>query len=389
MVAIENKCGNKVEFIEKVMREKKQILIVTLYDDNNIGNRLQNYALQQVLSNRGVDVTVIDNGYTTVPSAKDIIKIYIKCILGSLGIGKYKKQFQIYRSTKKIRNASYKFDRNNIKKVVKVSNKEAFEKEWLEYDLAFAGSDQIWHKWSDDELELPFYYLEFLPENKRVAYAASFGFEEFPAADVKQHKEGIKGMKYISCREKSGCKLVSSIEGKEAEQVLDPTLLLNVAEWRSIEEQASECVKNQKNYAFVYFLGERTKEYNEFIKVTASRFGVDKIIDPLHDDSCKIDEFGPCEFLSLIDNAKYVFTDSFHCTVFSVLFDESFTVFRRKQPGFEKMFGRIEGLLSSKGKLEHIYGGSSVEASNDFEELYLNSLNYIDNVLGIIVHENK
>ena len=371
------------------MNNKLNTLIVTLYDDNNIGNRLQNFALQQVLLNRGVDVTVIDNGYTTVPNAKEIIKIYIKGILGIFGVRKYKEQFQSYKSTKKIRKACYKFDVNNIKNIIKVSNKESFEREWSEYDIAFAGSDQVWHKWKDDLLELPFYYLEFLPENKRASYAASFGFEEFPLVDVKQHEEGIKGMNYISCREESGCNLVSSVEGKKAEHVLDPTLLVDVADWRNIKSQASDYVKNQKNYAFVYFLGERTEEYNEFIKAITSKLGVDKIIDPLNSDFHEIDEFGPCEFLSLIDNAEYVFTDSFHCTVFSVLFDKHFTVFRRRQHGFEKMFGRIEGFLSSKGKLEHIYDGTSVEALNNFEELYSNSLKYIDNVLGSVKHEVK
>ena len=373
----------------KIMIDKLQTIIVTLFDDNNIGNRLQNYALQQVLLNHGVDVTVIDNGYTTVLSTKETIKIYVKGVLGCLGFEKYKKQFQKYTLTKKIRKASYKFDKRNIRKVIKVDNKEAFEKNWSEYDVAFAGSDQVWHKWSNDDLELPFYYLEFLPENKRATYAVSFGFEEFSTDDVKQHEDGIKGMRYISCREKRGCELVSNVSGKEAEQVLDPTLLLDVAEWRNIEDQASALVKSQKNYAFVYFLGEKTAEYNELINTIASKLNVDVIIDPLNNDSRQIDEFGPCEFLSLIDNAKYVFTDSFHCSVFSILFDKSFTVFRRKQSGFEKMFGRIEDLLSSKGKLDCIYGGSSAEASNNFEELYSNSLNYIDNVLGSVDHENK
>lgn len=362
------------------MADKIQTIIVTLFDDNNIGNRLQNYALQQILLKHGADVTIIDNGYTTIPNTKETIKVYIKGLLGCLGIRRYKQQFLKYISTKKIREASYKFDIRNLKKIIEVSNKEAFERDWSEYDIAIAGSDQVWHKWHDDELELPFYYLEFMPHDKRVAYAASFGFEEFPSEDVKSHSNGIKGMKYISCREKSGCRLVSRVTGETVEHVLDPTLLLDVSEWRDIEEQASNQVGKLKNYAFVFFLGERTEEYNGFIKTTADRLKVDKIIDPFS-DGCRNNEFGPCEFLRIIDNAKYIFTDSFHCTVFSVLFNKEFTVFKRNQPGFEKMFGRIEDLLSSKGMLNHIYGGTSLKPSNDFEELRLRSLKYIDNVL--------
>ena len=364
---------------------KKQAIIVTLFDDNNIGNRLQNYALQQVLLKRRIDVTVLDNGYTFVPGTKRTVKLYVEGILGCFGNEKYKKQFREFSTIKKIRKASYKFDRNNIKNIVKVSNKEAFEKDWSEYDIAFAGSDQIWHKWGDNDLELPFYYLEFLPENKRVAYAASFGFEEFSANDVKQHENGIKGMRYISCREKSGCKLVSNIGGKEAKHVLDPTFLLDVSEWREIASQVTDCVNTQKNYAFVFFLGEKTKEYNEFIKATVRKYNIKKIIDPFS-DSRAFDEFGPCEFLNLIDNADYVFTDSFHCIVFSVLFGSNFTAFRRKQARMENMFGRIEDLLASKGMLDHIYGETSVKATNNFEELKSRSLKYIDNVLESILY---
>ncbi len=363
--------------------KKKQAIIVTLFDDKNIGNRLQNYALQQVLLKQGVDVTVLDNGYTSVPSRKSTIKIYIKGILGCLGNEKYKKQFQKHSSTKKIWKASCKFDKNNIKNILKVSNREAFERDWSKYDIAFAGSDQVWHKWRKDAWELPFYYLEFLPEQKRAAYAASFGFEEFPEGDLKQHEHGIKGMRHISCREKSGCKLVSSVGGKEAKHVLDPTLLLDATEWRGIASQSAYSVDLQKDYAIVFFLGEKTKEYNEFIKETTRKNNIEKIIDPLN-DSRAFDEFGPCEFLSLIDNAKYVFTDSFHCVVFSTIFGKKFTAFRRRQPGMEKMFGRIEGLLSSKGMLNHIYGGTSVEANNDFDELKSESIKYIENVIGEI-----
>ncbi len=363
-------------------------LIVTLFDCNNIGNRLQNYALQYILLKQGLDVDIIDNGYSHAPGKKYTVKMYIKGVLGCLGNEKYKKQYQKFIATKKIRKASYKFNKRNIKNVVRVSTKEAFEKDWSEYDIAFSGSDQVWHKWNTtDDLELPFYYLQFLPQNKRVAYAASFGFEEFPESDLEQHEEGIKGMRYISCREASGCKLVSSVSGKEAKHVLDPTLLLSATEWREIAAQTSECV-NQKNYAVVFFLGEKTEEYKAFIKETVEKYGIEKIVDPLS-NSGEFKEFGPCEFLNLIDNAKYVFTDSFHCVVFSTIFGKQFTAFRRSQPGMEKMFGRIEGLLSSKGMLDHIYGGTSVEASNDFEELKSRSIKYIEDVLKVYGENRK
>lgn len=186
----------------------KKIVIVTLFDDNNIGNRLQNYALQQVLLKEGLDVTVLDNGYTTSPKLKDIIKYYVKGFCGIFGFEEYKKQYQKYVSNRRKRNANLKFDKSNIKKIIKVSNEQAFQTDWSKYDLAVAGSDQIWHKWCNDKFELPFYYLQFMPSEKRVAYAASFGFEQIPLEDRQQHEEGLKGMAYISCREKEPVKKI-------------------------------------------------------------------------------------------------------------------------------------------------------------------------------------
>lgn len=359
----------------------KRIVIVTLFDDNNIGNRLQNYALQQVLFKCGTDVTVLDNGYTTIPNLKTRIKENIKGICGAIGNEKYNKDYQNYISKKRKRKANKKFDRNNIKKIVKVSNQQAFNIDWSQYAMAVAGSDQIWHKWRNDEYELPFYYLQFMPPEKRMAYAASFGFNELPSVDISQHEQGMRGMKCISCREKSGCEIASNITGKRIQQVLDPTLLLTALEWRELEKNATVYARSQENYAFIYFLGEKTDEYMEYIKNVMKINKIDNIIDFSDIFNRHISECGPCGFLSLIDRAEYVFTDSFHCTVFSVLFEKRFKVFKRRQPGFENMFGRIEDLLASKGKLENIYGGSAKKATNDFEKLYMESMQYIDSML--------
>lgn len=363
------------------MDNKKKILLVTLFDDNNIGNRLQNYALQHTLELHNVNVSIIDNGYTNYPTIKFKIKVLIKRCLGIVGIEKYRYSFQQYLSCKAKRIANEEFDKNNIHNIIKLSNEKIFNKNLSNFDIAIAGSDQIWHKWGTDKLELPFYYLEFMPIEKRAAYAASFGFEEFPEKDLEQHKNGLRNMRYISCRELSGCKLVSEAVGRNVPRVLDPTLLLSATDWRKIEEQSSEFARSQKNYAFVYFLGAQTVEYKKKIRDVMQTQKIEEIIDFSNYMDKNISKCGPSEFLSLIDHAEWVFTDSFHCTVFSVIFDKKFTVFRRKQEGHEKMFGRIEDLLASTNKLEHIYGGTTRGATNDFDKLYSDSLNYIDRII--------
>lgn len=376
-------------FVIGKIENKTNILLVTLFDDNNIGNRLQNYALQHILELQDANVSVVDNGYTNYPAIKDKIKIIIKQCLGIIGIEKYRYSFLRFLSDKMKRVANKEFDRKNIHNIINLSNTQIFNSDWSVFDIAIAGSDQIWHRWGNDKLELPFYYLQFMPKTKRAAYAASFGFENFPEQDLEQHKKGLQEMEYISCRELSGCKLVEKVVGRDVPRVLDPTLLLSAADWRKIEEQAPEYARTQKNYAFVYFLGDQTEEYKQYICDVMQHQEIDKIIDFSNYIDKNISACGPAGFLSLIDRAEWIFTDSFHCTVFSVLFDKKFTAFRREQEGFEKMFGRIEDLLASTNKLECIYGGTTRVATNDFNKLYSDSMHYISKVMGCADGERK
>lgn len=359
----------------------KKLLLITLYDVYNIGNRLQNYALQKVIESYGFKVTTLDNGYSNIYGIDPKIKYIIKKTLVCLGHKKYTENCQRYERLNSIKKPTKKFNSANFLDIRQISNQQAFETDWSDYELAIAGSDQTWHKWSEDVNELPYYYLQFMPPEKRVSYAASFGFEAFPEKDIKQHSVGLQGMREISCREESGCRLVEELTGKRVPRVLDPTLLLSADEWRELENQANNSAKSYGNYAFAFFLGKISDEYRKYINKTMKEKGIDKLID-FNDN--KIGACGPREFLSLIDNAQFVFTDSFHCTVFSTIFDKDFTAFRRVQPGFEKMFGRIEDLLSSTNKLEHIYGGTQQTPKNNFDELYRDSIRYIEKNLGII-----
>lgn len=354
----------------------KNILLVTLQDNCNIGNRLQNYALQKILEQSGGKITNLDNGYTPKLTLKEHIKIKIKEYLVSFGYEKYSvdvnKQFR--------RHAIENFTNTYISNIEHVTYENVFEKNWDEYNLAIVGSDQVWHKWRDNSKELPYYYLEFLPSKKRVSYAASFGFENFPMADKEKHLKGLHEMRAISCREKSGCALVEETTGRKALQVLDPTLLLKATDWRFVENDISQIVKHGERFVFIYFLGDIDEEYQKYINNIAKERGI-RIINFMDMVNRKIACCGVGEFIKFIDCADYVLTDSFHCTVFSILFKKEFTVFRRKQVGFEKMFGRIEDMLSSTGKLNCIYGGTERHPSNDFDKLYADSMRYIKEIL--------
>lgn len=354
----------------------KKILLVTLQDNCNIGNRLQNYALQKVLEKFGADVTNLDNGYTPKLSLKEHIKIQIKRFLVCLGYEKYREAVNLqYR-----RHVIEEFSKTHISDIKRVTYDNVFEKNWNSYDLAIVGSDQVWHRWRENPNELPYYYLKFMPKEKRVSYAASFGFEKFPVIDKEKHIEGLQDMRAISCREKSGCALVAEETGRNALQVLDPTLLLNADDWRAVESDISSIVEQGEKFAFIYFLGNIEEDYRNLIDEVAKEKKL-RIVNFMDMQDRKIANCGVGEFIRFVDRADYVLTDSFHCAVFSILFKKEFTVFRRKQAGFEKMFGRIEDLLASTGNIACIYGGTERQALNNFEKIYKDSMEYINEIL--------
>ncbi|MGN0363532.1 MAG: polysaccharide pyruvyl transferase family protein [Bilifractor sp.] len=356
----------------------KKVLQVTLYDNRNIGNRLQCYALYQLLVDRHCEVTLLRDRREYQPGRKVVLKNRIKHLLGILGSKEYKTKYKLWTGDLSRNAAMQQFSDKYLGKVIDASD-GVDHIDFSKYELGIVGSDQVWHHWNDDDGELPYFYLEFLPVEKRTAYAASFGFDDFRRDDILQHKKGLQGMHYISCREARGCELVRELTGKDVPHVLDPTLIFDALKWKLLEKDANSFAKSQQDYVFIYFLGNITEEYHaEIVKKAAGK----QIINFGNLEDADIAACGPIEFLYLIDHADYVITDSFHCTVFSILFNKPFTVVRRQQEGFDNMFGRIEELLISTGNEDKALGGvdrSIVEES--FENMKTRSLKYLDEIL--------
>lgn len=143
-------------------KERKKALLVTL-QDNNIGNRLQNYAMQLILEKFNLKVTNLDNGYSAI-SIKAEIKDLIRYALSIAGLRK--DGAAIFYRKKRYR-INKKFTNTYIHNINKVTYSDVYQKNWDSYFIGFVGSDQVWHKWRDDNNELPYYYLEFLPKEKR------------------------------------------------------------------------------------------------------------------------------------------------------------------------------------------------------------------------------
>ena len=193
------------------------------------------------------------------------------------------------------------------------------------YDVFIAGSDQIWYP--NEEVFDPYFYLNFA-KKKKISYAPSVGASEYPKAFIHRSKPLLERFDHISVREQRGKELLASFIGKDIEVVLDPTLLLRAEEWNNV---AAGPVFRGK-YAFLYML-TYNESYINFAMHDAAKRGLRLITvsnEPrLAAFTDKVVEAGPSEFVSLIKHAEFVYTDSFHGTVFSLLYHKTFVTFRR------------------------------------------------------------
>lgn len=313
----------------------KEIAIVTLYDDVNIGNKLQNYALQEVLRSMDFCVSSLVCKEMLYSPRRLPVKRQIKKLL----LPELRKQQRLFsKRTERFHEFSKKH--LSVGETVSFRNKEQPALE--HYDYFMVGSDQVWHNWRGRKEELDYFFLRFAPEHKRVCYAPSFGFDSVPEKYRDTYAEGLRGFPELCCRETSGCELIRQLTGKEAELVCDPTLLLNVADWDQIAAKPEYQVPEK--FMLVYSLGGKSEQAQREIR----RIAEEKDLAVIDLYSIGVQEHyltAPDEFLYLMRRAAFVYTDSFHGSVFSILYHKPFHVFSRVDAGGAKMGNRLATLL--------------------------------------------
>ena len=209
------------------------------------------------------------------------------------------------------------------------------------FNYFIVGSDQVWNP-HYDFVAGKCDFLTFARNNQKISYAASFGVNEIPYERKFEFAEYLKNFKAISVREKQGARIVEELVKRNAAVVLDPTLLLNENEWKQVEKKP--VCSPKKEYVFVYSLGDKTDRFKDKIKQLKEKYEIFDVRSVQKNG--KELPIGPSEFLYLIRNAEEVLTDSFHATVFSIIFHKKFVTFNR--PGLN-MNSRIESLAELTG----------------------------------------
>ena len=348
----------------------KPIGLVTCYFHHNYGSMLQAYATEMIVQQMGLPFQTIackaPINYMQENKILYIIKKLLiadwKMRLGKMKIERAKKENPMFAKNWEIRNKAFdQFAETFFHVSPYCKNREELIKMAENYSAFLVGSDQLWRT---DSVEHGYYTLEWVPDHiRKIAYSTSIGVKEVPWFQVEKNKRFMNRFDHIALREQSACDLVYKLTGRKVPVVLDPTLLFTGDQWLGIQQQ--EPLTNGK-YIFCYLLGDNPSQ-RDFIKRVKEKTGYQIVALQQLDDYIPSDEgfadeapyVGPREFLNYIRNAEYVFTDSFHCSVFSILYKKNFFTFSRFAEGAKQSTNtRIDNLL-------HITGLEERRMTND------------------------
>ncbi len=324
-----------------------KVMTITCHDVYNAGASLQAYALAKYLKDIGNDVEIIDykpdylsrhHRLTGVSPRfnKPVLRLaYLAAKFPKRLMARYGRRKKAYDS----------FTRDFLPTTKRrYASNEDLKDNLPEADVYIAGSDQIWNTAFRNGRD-PSFYLDFVPQDKiKASFAASFATEDV-AEEYKEKITGwLKEFDFISVRESSGVSIIENLGILGSVQVMDPVFLLEAKTWEAL---ASDIPKKEK-YILVYDFDKNTEVEGLAKKIAAEKnLKIYSVLPSAYAHKC-FAKYGPRTFVSLVKNAEFVISNSFHATAFSLIFRKEFVVFNRH----EKINTRMKDLLSLAG-LEH------------------------------------
>lgn len=318
----------------------KKVSILTLPLHTNFGGNLQAYALYQVLRNKGFDVEIIQS-IQNKHSVKSYLLNYLKQTIKKYVFLK-KANFMILPKEYKIIKKNHE---NFIKKNLKLSALSINEsnlsdfKPKIPYFAVIVGSDQVWRKAYISHIEN--YFLDFITDKatKKIAYAASFGLDEWQFNNIETNKIAAlaQDFDYISVREDSAVDLCNQHLKIKPDHVLDPTLLLDKNDYLKL---CNDVTSQNRGKIFSYILDNNIekekliREISEKLRKEIFSISINKSKDEVFIQN--IDEYvipSVEKWIKSFDDAEFIVTDSFHGMVFSIIFNKPFIAIINKGRG--------------------------------------------------------
>jgi exopolysaccharide biosynthesis predicted pyruvyltransferase EpsI len=329
----------------------KKIAILTQPLHINFGGTLQAFALQNTLINMGYKVETLNYDWQKYSDLKKILSSLKHKILSN------KKTFPFFENELQVIRAEHKkFIQKNINYSESLYTQQDL-KDYIEcqnFDAVIVGSDQVWRVAYSPRIES--FFLDFLTKRddiRKIAYSASFGIDEWQFNEVKtlEIKKLLKKFNTVSVREKSAVNLCKQYLDRDVKHTLDPTFLLEKKEYLKLLNSEQQRVKNLGKI-FVYVL-DKSESKEKIINNISER--LDKEIfynQPKKNtkESYFIKNLEPYIYPSIegwiksFSDADFIVTDSFHGTVFSIIFNKPFISIINKERGasrFESILGQL------------------------------------------------
>lgn len=366
----------------------RRAAIVTWTSYRNFGTYLQAYALQHIVRRLGYQTRVLDDS--------------------SIVAGFSKKRFSPLRwlgSQPWICPSRARFIRRRQSSIAEY---DAFRKKHIDidsqwnvaadrpsgYDVYIAGSDQIW---SPNVPFSDYYYLAFA-DGRKTSYAPSFGASEIPDMHLKKIAPMISDFDSLSVREPVAASRIEECIGLKAQVVADPVLLVEPSGWDSLlaEDGVMEEYDGDR-YALCYLLTYNT-EYVSYVRRYCSGKGLKLKVLAVNDKMTGIGDedvyTGPSGFIDAIRKSDVVFTDSFHGSIFSVLYRKNLLIFKRfASDSMISQNSRVEFLVQRLGLSGRLVDASGLNdewdsvaidydrVNEEVESFRAESLDYIKSML--------
>lgn len=332
--------------------------ILTFHDAHNYGAVLQAFALKKYIQKLGYEVRIINYHHETIPD----------------GFPREENEERWEKFNKFIQELI-----DNEEKVY--TREEDLEK--LDIDFWICGSDQIWNT----EITRGFnkgFFLDFKTNGKKISYAVSMGIPELPSRFEEEFRKSLNQIDAISVREELLKQYAQRFTDKNVEKTLDPTLLLE-------EKDYNDLILENKygDYILIYALGP-----DDRLTQIANRISNEKNTKIIELNDKKIENYfceqisaaGPEEFLTLIKNAKSVITNSFHGTIFSIIFKKEFYTITRlnrnsRMENILKIVGMEDRLIDKIEDMEKVRGQDYKKAYKELEKERQQSKDFLKKAL--------
>ena len=337
---------------------------MTWHHVRNYGTALQAYALKTIIERNGCSVDLIDY-------RREWTKPVVFKSLSSLFWSKLKSLRKRNEIHVEFKNELFEsFFENKFTYTVPCRYRQDLDNLNDLYDAFVCGSDQIWGpEWFN-----PVYFLNFVTDKQKlIAYGPSIGVDKIMDNEIYiEMKNLINRFSSVSIRESSGCRIVEEMGMQSVSNVLDPVFLLSKDDWLSLSKPVHDI---PTKYSIVFFLKNNECNIKKCLDYLNEKTLYPIVFHSVQSSDNSYANFDGCsveQLLYLINHAETIYTDSFHITVLSIIFEKKFTLFLKN--GMNDKFSknsRLTDLLAKLGLINNIF---------DFSEKYDYPINY-ENVL--------